>query len=341
MDHAKHVHLVGSIGLDTVEEVFHTCGSLLGDRLKRIPDGEPGGRRMWTSWQTPLLRGSPFFKLAGPPQAGPVFGVMTLADGVEPEDVRFGELGYAREARASYQDFLRARQSGELPAHVRFQVSLPTPFAVVFNQFTPEVLPTAERAYTAAMSREVARICEAIPHRDLAIQWDVCFEMVIWDGASDFWRWPLAGEAKAAITSRLKALAETVPEDVELGFHLCYGDLDAQHFFNPKDAVAMVEIANAISAAVDRPIAWIHMPVPVDRDDDGFFAPLERLRLKPETEVYLGLVHKDGVAGTRRRIEAAARRLPSFGIATECGMARARTPDVVVSLLKIHAEAAG
>ena len=36
----KAVHLVGSIGLDTVEEVFGTVGKLLGPYLRRIPDGE-------------------------------------------------------------------------------------------------------------------------------------------------------------------------------------------------------------------------------------------------------------------------------------------------------------
>jgi hypothetical protein len=41
----EHVHLVGSIGLPSVADVFHTCGTLLGRRLQRIPDGEPGGRR--------------------------------------------------------------------------------------------------------------------------------------------------------------------------------------------------------------------------------------------------------------------------------------------------------
>jgi hypothetical protein len=45
------VHLVGSIGLDTVEEVFRTVGKLLGPYLRRIPDGEVGGRKLWISWQ--------------------------------------------------------------------------------------------------------------------------------------------------------------------------------------------------------------------------------------------------------------------------------------------------
>ena len=57
------VHLVGSIGLDTVDEVFFTAGRLLGPHLKRVPDGEPGGRRLWTSWQYPLLRANAFLKV--------------------------------------------------------------------------------------------------------------------------------------------------------------------------------------------------------------------------------------------------------------------------------------
>ncbi len=338
MEKPAHVHLVGSIGLDTVEEVFRTCGELLGERLRRIPDGEPGGRRLWCSWQAPLLRASPFFTLADSGAGGPVWGVLKLAEGVRPEDVRFGELGYAREARASYEDFRTAKARGELPAGLRFQISLPTPFAVVFGQFTPEALPTAEAAYERAMAKEVETICAAIPRSDLCIQWDVCFEMVIWDGSSPYWRWPLAGEARTGIIDRLQRLATAVPDEVELGFHLCYGDLDAQHFFDPADASAMTGLANAISGAVARPIAYMHMPVPIARSDDAFYAPLAGLQLHPETELFLGLVHGgDGIEGAERRIAAARRHAPAFGVAAECGMARARTPEIVRRILQVHA----
>ena len=340
MDKPSHVHLVGSIGLDTVQDVFRVCGTVLGERLQRIPDGEPGGRRLWCSWQIPLLRANPYFRVAEGGRMGAVFGTLELGEGVAPEDIRFGELGYAREARASYEDFKAAKARGELPADIRFQVSLPTPYAVVFGQFTPEALPVAEAAYTTAMIREVGRICDAIPHEDLCIQWDVCFEMVIWDGSNAFWRWPLPGEAKPEILLRLNALSAAVPERVELGFHLCYGDLDAQHFFDPTDATAMVGLANALSAKVRRQIAYIHMPVPVSRSDDAFFRPFDGLKLHPETELFLGLVHSaDGAEGAERRCAAARLHVSSFGIATECGMARARTPDLVERILAIHAEA--
>ena len=58
-------------------------------------------------------------------------------------------------------------------------------------------------------------------------------------------------------------LADAVPEDVELGFHLCYGDLDAEHFVQPIDATKMVDLANLIASRVQRPIEWMHMPVPI------------------------------------------------------------------------------
>ncbi len=262
-----------------------------------------------------------------------------LADGVKPEEVQFGELGYAREARTSYQDFLDAKKQGYIAPATRFQVSLPTPVANLTGQFTGESYPVAEEAYTKAMIREVATICDAIPHEDLCVQWDVCIEMCMWDGRGAF-QWMQPGDAKTEIIKRLKRISDPIPADVELGFHLCYGDLDAVHFFDPEDAGAMVEIANAICGAVDRPISYFHMPVPIGRDDDAFFEPFDELKLKEGTELYLGVVHlKDGVEGAKRRIAAAHAHLKEFGIGTECGMARARTPSVVTELLKIHAGA--
>ena len=181
---SRHVHLVGSIGLDTVEDVFHAVNTRVGRYLRRVPDGEVGGRKLWISWQYPLLRASTFLR---PDPSGAVrptnrFPLLTLAEGVSPTDVHFGELGYAREARASYLDFVAARERGELPKGVRFQVALPTPFAVVSSVVVADALPIVEAAYEHAMIAEVAALCRHIPHRDLCIQWDVCNEMVIWDG---------------------------------------------------------------------------------------------------------------------------------------------------------------
>ena len=336
---AVNVHLVGSIGLDTVDEVFATVGNMLGPHLRRVPDGEVGGRRLWISWQYPLLRASPFLR---PDPSGAIrptnrFPLLTLAEGVAPADVRFGELGYAREARASYLDFVAAREDGTLPQGIRFQVCLPTPFAVVSSVVVPAVFPAVEAAYEKAMIAEVGALVRHIPHHDLCIQWDVCNEMVIWDGQPS--AAVPADVPRAQLLDRIKRLCAAVPDDVELGLHLCYGDFGAKHFVEPKDAARMVDFANALTQSIPRKLAYIHMPVPVERSDDAFHRPWRDLKLGDGTELFLGLVHaKDGVAGAKARIAAARRYAPPFGVATECGMARSRSEETVRTLLKIHAD---
>jgi hypothetical protein len=334
------VHLVGSVGLDTVEDVFRIVGKELGPHLQRIPDGEVGGRKLWISWQYPLLRASTFLR---PDPSGKVrptnrFALLTLAEGVGPNDVHFGELGYAREARASYLDFIASRDNGELPKNIRFQVCLPTPFAVVSSVVVPEALPAVEAAYEKAMIVEVAALARYIPHHDLCIQWDLCNEMVVWDGQKTD-AVPSADEPHDKVIARMQRLCTAVPDDVELGLHLCYGDFGAKHFVEPKDAAAMVDFANALSQAIPHKLAYIHMPVPIERSDDAFHRPFRDLTLPAGTALFLGVVHaKDGTPGTKARIAAARRYAPEFGIATECGIARARSEQTVRALLKIHAE---
>lgn len=336
------VHLVGSIGLDNVEEVFHTVGSKLGRRLKRIPDGEQGPRRLWVSFQYPFLRSSPFLR---PDPSGALrktsgFPLLCLAEGVTASELRFGELGYAREARASYQDFLAARARGDIAEGVRFQVCLPTPMSVIYAFCTARDVAVIEPAYEAAMKREVDQIARHIPHKDLCIQWDVCHDMIVWDGQPQD-QFPLVNASKDEIVARFTRICDSIPANVELGFHLCYGDFGGKHFFDPVTARHLVDISNAIVKAVKHPIAYIHMPVPLPRATDDYLAPLKDLRLTPGTELYLGLIHAaDGAEGARKRIALARNYVSDFGVATECGFARARKPDLVHKLLDIHAAVA-
>jgi methionine synthase II (cobalamin-independent) len=336
------VHLVGSIGLDSVEEVFRTVGPKLGKRLKRIPDGEQGPRRLWVSFQYPFLRSSPFLR---PDPSGALrktsgFPLLCLAEGVGANELRFGELGYAREARASYQDFLEARKRGNIAEGVRFQICLPTPMSVIYAFCTARDVAAIEPAYETAMKREIDQVARHIPHEDLCIQWDVCHDMIVWDGQPQD-QFPLVNASKDEIVARFVRICADIPADVELGFHLCYGDFGGKHFFDPVTARHLVDISNAIVKAVRHPVAYIHMPVPLPRATDDYLAPLKDLKLTPGTELYLGLIHAaDGPEGARQRIALARKYVSDFGIATECGFARARKPDLVHKLLDIHAAVA-
>ena len=150
---------------------------------------------------------------------------------------------------------------------------------------------------------------------------------------------PAVNASLRELMERIRRLTAHVPAEAELGFHLCYGDFCAKHFVEPIDASRLVEVANTLSRVVDHAIAYVHMPVPLTRSDDDYFRPLTGLRLKPETELYLGLIHaQDGVEGARKRIATARKYATNFGVGTECGMARARKPDLVRTLLQLHVE---
>ena len=52
------------------------------------------------------------------------------------------------------------------------------------------------------------------------------------------------------------------------------------------------------------------MPVPRNRTDDAYFEPLRSLKLRPETELCLGLVHyTDGIDGTKQRARHRAKSM--------------------------------
>jgi hypothetical protein len=100
-------------------------------------------------------------------------------------------------------------------------------------------------------------------------------------------------------------------------------------------------MANAVSAALSRDIQMIHTPVPIDRDDDAYFAPLDGLEARSGTSLSLGLIHlSDGIAGARRRMAAARKHLARFSVGTECGLSCV-PPERLGAMLRLHAEVVG
>ncbi len=337
--------LVGSVPLDSADAVFRTCGESLGAHVAALPDGEVGDRSIWIVCQAyRVFHEHPDLETLDRPHdpdpekawipKGFSEGIWSFRAKPGVERVDFDDLRYATWARESYDVFRRLREDGELPAELRFQVSLPTPAgALSFFFLDPDEIRRHLPSYEAAMLREVDQIAAAIPAEDLAIQWDVCWEVLEIDGATLPWALPDPWER---FVEALPKLNNAVPEGALLGHHLCYADLGHRHMIEPKDLETCVRMANATVAASNRPIDWIHMPVPRDRDDDAFFAPLSGLDTG-DTRIFLGLLHHtDGEAGSRRRLAAASRHLEGFGLATECGFGR-RAPETLPALLELHA----
>lgn len=60
------------------------------------------------------------------------------AEGVDPAQVSWPDLGYADAYRESFETFAALRKEGVIPAGVRFQVEYPTPLASIGGYIVPE-----------------------------------------------------------------------------------------------------------------------------------------------------------------------------------------------------------
>jgi hypothetical protein len=329
--------LVGSVPLDTVEEVFRTFGGQLGPYLAYMPDGEVGDRRYWIDRIALLV-------LNGHPEIETLRRPAPNADGVESlrprgiddqfrfrvkpgvERVRFGDpgwrLGYTRDAVNSYFVFRTLKKEGVLPAGLKFQVCLPLTYSAVTLFFPdPEDHRRIVPGFTAALRAEVAKIVELIPPEDLAIQWDLAVEnryieaTLVRDGA-------VAARREAQrLMAPAREISPHIPEQVALGYHSCFGTLDGWPSRQPPDLTGSVILLNEAVAASGRRVDFVHMPT-LGSAENAFFAPLADLDVAG-AKIYLGAIHHMHAPGRLRGQLATARKyLPQFGIAAPCGFGR-------------------
>lgn len=343
----KELLLVGSVPLDTVEEVMTTFGQPLGPYLPAMPDGEIGERRSWVNRFCYLLfNGHADLETLKRPK--PVDGLEQLLPRtredtwqfrVRPnvERVRFGNpgtrLGYARDAVASYFVFKTLREKGILPASLRFQISIPMVNSVVRALYFPDPQDVARirPGFEEALAAELDAIVKHIPARDLAVQWDMAWEIQAVSGAAT-----TPDEAKIAThTAPVARLSRHLPDGVALGFHFCFGTFGGWPAFAPETLGPTVDLANASIAAAGRRVDWVHIPV-LDTTASTFYAPLQGLEAKG-ADVYLGAIHS--MPTLKARIDVARKFLPKFGLAAYCGFGRT-PPAELPQILADHLAAA-
>ena len=332
------VHLVGSIPLPDAETAFKTTTATLPGRLLRVPDGEPAHRNNFVYFQRDVFQAIPQVlrqydaKFQSTETPAPTAG--ELSSVIEHLKSNAVQTGYDEYALESYKTFASLRSAGVIPEHTRFQVCLPSPLNSLCL-IAEGYQSTIEPFYEEALVRVVKNLESLIPHEDLSIQWDVAAEFAMLEGEHKPHFKPFFEQVKAGVIERTVRLADYVSPTVECGYHLCYGDMAHKHYIEPKDMGYLAEAAAAVIKGAKRDITFFHMPVPIDRTDEAFFAPLKDLELG-KTQLYLGLVHADDLEGTKQRIAAANSAGKTFGVATECGMGRT-PPEHLDSIWEISA----
>jgi len=331
----RNIHLVGSAPVENAEDMFRLSMQHLGGLLKRLPDGEAGERDTWIRWQYDKIEDSEQMQQTNLENVYVPRPPFTVVDGVlSADEIKFPNLGYADAAIESWTVFQKLVKEGVITEDIRFQVGLPTPLSVAIFYVEPDSRALFEVAYRNALAEEMMRMLEHIPAEKLSIQWETVSEFALLEGLMEN---HLDGDLIEKITTRVADLIDLVPEPSEAGLHFCYGDSGHKHFCEPKDTGFLALLAAGIVQKAKRNVAWIHMPVPKERDDIEYFLPLEQLNLPDTCDLYLGLVHQTGAEeGTLKRINAASKVVSKFGLATECGLGR-RTRDSIATLMRQHA----
>ena len=155
------VHLVGSVPVQSADEMFRLSLRHLGHHLKRLPDGEVGDRDTWIRWQYAKIGDSAQIEqldldnvYVPVPPYGIVEGVSSAGD------IEFPNLGYADAAIESFAVFQGLVEEGLVPANMRFQVGLPTPLSVAIFYVERSSRSLFEEAYAVALKNELSRMLE-------------------------------------------------------------------------------------------------------------------------------------------------------------------------------------
>ena len=336
----KDLLMLGSVPLETPEEVFQVCGRTIGEYLPWMPDGETDERIWWVNMLAyRVYHGHPDIEtMKRPPRDDngvekwkPAHRGELWEFRVKPsvKAVKFGEpgwrLGYTRNAINSYFVFRTLRKQGVIPSDVRFQISLPlTNSAIDVFFHNPEDYPLIKPGFEEAMRAEILKMCERIPPEDLAISWDACVELM--DLEADFPWTPKTDMLERNVTPAAN-LTPHIPAEVAVGYHLCYGTLGGWPMVSPKNLAMAVKFANELITQSGRRVDFVHLPT-LDTVDDAYYAPLSDLK-GGDAKVYLGAIHNmEDLTRFKRRLEIAKDYLPKFGLAAPCGLGRHQSGEV-------------
>lgn len=350
----REVLLTGSVPRRPARAVFDALQRHVGDRVRRMPDGEQHG------WLVPAwhaIADQPEFEPAqistlftdddDSPFRDVPFHTWRLRDGASLDNALLDGFGTAETVADSYRQLRELKDEGVVREDVRFQATVvgAATVACAFDLPLADALALAERPLIG----DVRAISRVVPHDELTVQLDLPVELELeefvrrpsawgrsyleavaarWDG----WSLQKAAESVARVV-------QDVPDEAELGFHLC-GLWHIDHRAG-QDVQVHVDAANALTEAIGRRIDYIHLPsVPEHGPED--FAKLAGLRLSPDTKLFVGVIHQDGEEACERRLRDVTAVVPDAGVAHFCGLSELFRvePGQLDEMLELHARLA-
>ena len=340
------VYLVGSVPMASAQEVFETVSAALGPRIKRLPDGETGERGDWITWLEPVFADNPAFRevrrvlprardrnraRALHAQARPRAAGRALRQSVLCRH-RQGVLRGVQAAQGCRQDRGRHQVPGRSGAGAFGDLALSGRRAACADR--PDLQRGGQARDRQDRSRDPARRAgDPVRRRVRGVraaraQRGEQLRPQQGGDAGDVQqhpgrpRQPRAGGHRSALPPLLRRFEPQARGRADR--HGRHGRVRQPRVARRSSGRSSSSTCRCRATAPTTPIS----------------SRCKRLKLRPETELCLGLVHHtDGVEGTKTRLATARKYATTFSVGTECGFGR-RDPKTIPELLRIHAEVA-
>jgi hypothetical protein len=329
-------HLVGSIPAADADEAMDLAVSRLGSRLRYLPDGETGPRFHWIVGIIEGLRTHPDLEIAKD-------GDWSDYDKTPRFKVKRGhkltgdalDFGYHKAFEESWPAFKEHRAAANGSGELSFQVGIPGDLDMALFVFGPLGAFLKRRAFTEATLRDV-RAIHAEAGTDVVFQVEIPVELIFVAKMPGSLQGPMA----SFLARGVGRLVEQAPAGTRWGIHLCLGDMNHRALGRMKDAMPVVHLANAIAKRwpSGRSLEFMHFPLAAALEppstDPGFYAPLSRLRLGPDTRLIAGFAHEgQDMAEQRRLREIIDRAVGSpVDISCSCGLGRRKQEEAIAAM---------
>lgn len=332
--------LVGSMPFEDEEACMRQALDTLGPHLVSLPDGEigdktpqfPNGNRIaWVMYAVEMLTADQESWTIVKPAVRGADGMAVDYQSIQklkprrsvkdmPQHV---SLGYDSFFKRSYPLFKQLAAERGVP-HLKFQVGIPTGFAMGFAFASPIDWLRYTNAFNTVLAREVNAMVEEAGD-DVIIQIELPAEVY----AASKLPGPLIGLSLRPLSD----LLSKIRAGTQIGIHICLGDFHNEAFVHPKTLDMLVTFSNRLVALWPKSqrLAYIHYPfaegaVPPSLDA-AYYQPLRNMNLPPQTRFVAGFVHEHlSLDDNKRVLEAIEQaRGHAVNVASSCGLGR-RTP---------------
>ena len=230
----------------------------------------------------------------------------------------------------------RLRDEGAIPAGLRLQVWLPFPTSAMnaLRAASEGDYAIADRGFEELVGRELVRLLAGSRRPS----WRSSGTRVRGARHRGRARLDLRRSVGAVRRSRGAPVARLIPEEVAVGYHLCYGTFPEWPMYEARDMELMVrdgQPRRGKPVGPDRLAAPRRTAVPAQRGR-SLLPAARRPRRRGDARVFLGIVLPiDGLSGARgRRHATASKYLADFGVAMYCGFGRQQGQDGMETMLE-------